>query len=49
MAKSSKIRRFKSEGGEYVYTTSTSMMPVQVLILPDTEEPVAAAETTANI
>src|SRR5208283_2262875 len=35
LAKSSKIRRFKSEGGEYVYTTSTSMMPSQVLVLSD--------------
>ncbi len=39
LAKSSRIRRFKSEGGEYVYTTSTSMMPSQVLILPETDEP----------
>lgn len=49
LAKSSRIRRFKSEGGEYVYTASTSMMPSQVLILPDTEEPVAEAESSANI
>ena len=26
LAKSSRIRRFKSEGGEYVYTASTSLM-----------------------
>jgi hypothetical protein len=49
LAKTSKIRRFKSEGGEYVYTTSTSMMPSQVLILPDTDAPLAEAESSANI
>ena len=40
LAKSSKIRRFKSVGGEYVYTTSTSMMTsqAQVLVLPDSDE-----------
>ena len=45
LAKSSKIRRFKSEGGEYVYTASTSMMatsaagagPAQVLVLPESD------------
>jgi hypothetical protein len=46
LAKSSKIRRFKSEGGEYVYTASTSMMvattaaagaPSQVLVLPESD------------
>ena len=45
LAKTSRIRRFKSEGGEYVYTASTSMMPSQVLILPDTEESIADAES----
>ena len=49
LAKSSRIRRFKSEGGEYVYTTSTSMMPSQVLILPDTEEPPAEVQSSANL
>jgi hypothetical protein len=49
LAKSSKIRRFKSEGGEYVYTASTSMMQSQVLILPDTEELVAETEDAAKI
>ena len=49
LAKSSKIRRFKSEGGEYVYTASTSMMPSQVLILPDTEEPQTELSSTANL
>jgi hypothetical protein len=53
LAKSSKIRRFKSPGGEYVYTASTSMItgPSQVLVLPDSdgagEEP--AIETAANV
>ena len=53
LAKSSRIRRFKSAGGEYVYTTSTSMIagPSQVLVLPDSdgadEEP--AIETAANV
>jgi hypothetical protein len=49
LAKTSKIRRFKSEGGEYVYTASTLTIPSQVLILPDTEEPVVDAENSANI
>jgi hypothetical protein len=49
LAKSSKIRRFKSEGGEYVYTASTSMMPSQVLILPDTEQPLSETDTSANV
>ncbi len=49
LAKSSKIRRFKSEGGEYVYTTSTSMMPSQVLVLPETEEPPSELASSANI
>ena len=52
LAKTSKIRRFKSEGGEYVYTASTSMMPSQVLILPDTEGSLADAEgsgSSANV
>jgi len=48
LAKTSKIRRFKSEGGEYVYTASTSMMPSQVLILPDEPGP-ESAEPAANI
>ena len=29
LAKASKIRRFKSEDGDYVYTVSTSLMPLQ--------------------
>ena len=49
LAKTSKIRRFKSEGGEYVYTASTSMIPSQLVILPESEEPVAEAESSANI
>jgi hypothetical protein len=49
LAKSSRIRRFKSDGGEYVYTASTSMMPSQVLVLPDTEEQLAETESSANI
>ncbi|MDA4122143.1 MAG: hypothetical protein OK456_03050 [Thaumarchaeota archaeon] len=37
LAKSSRIRRFKSVGGEYVYTASTSMVTsqAQVLVLQD--------------
>ena len=53
LAKSSKIRRFKSAGGEYVYTASTSMItgPSQVLVLPDSDaaSEEAAIETTANV
>ena len=49
LAKTSRIRRFKSEGGEYVYTASTSMMPSQVLILPDNEETVPEPESPANV
>jgi hypothetical protein len=53
LAKSSRIRRFKSAGGEYVYTASTSMItsPSQVLILPDTDGAgeVRAIETAANV
>lgn len=56
LAKTSKIRRFKSEGGEYVYTATTSMISPsqsvsQVLILPDSEEALSETdvETTANI
>ena len=49
LAKSSRIRRFKSEGGEYVYTASTSSMPSQILILPDSEEPLTELESSANI
>jgi hypothetical protein len=53
LAKSSRIRRFKSVGGEYVYTASTSMMsgPSQVLVLPDSDpspdDP--AIESAANV
>jgi hypothetical protein len=46
LAKSSKIRRFKGEGGEYVYTASTGTMrpaaPVQPTAPPQTSEGVAA-------
>jgi hypothetical protein len=56
LAKASKIRRFKGEAGEYVYTASTSAMmspsmPAQVLILPDsdTEETLTETEGAANI
>jgi hypothetical protein len=51
LAKSSRIRRFKSDGGEYVYTASTSMMmmPSQVLVLPESEEPLTELESSANI
>ena len=53
LAKSSKIRRFKSVGGEYVYTASTAMMSAQsqVLVLPDTDEGPEdpAIETAANV
>jgi len=49
LAKTSKIRRFKSEGGEYVYTASTSMLPSQVLILPDPEEQLVEADSSANL
>lgn len=51
LAKSSKIRRFKSEGGEYVYTASTSVIsgPTQVLVLPDAEVPETSVETAANV
>ena len=50
LAKSSKIRRFKSAGGEYVYTASTAMMaaPSQVLVLQDTELPVSIEEATID-
>ena len=48
LAKSSKVRRFKSEGGEYVYTASAPTMPSQ-LILPESEETVTDTETAANI
>ena len=49
LAKSSRMRRFKSESGEYVYTASTSMMPTQVLVLPDSEEPVPGLENAPNV
>ena len=49
LAKSSRMRRFKSDGGEYVYTASTSMMPSQVLILPDPDEPPAEVASPANL
>jgi hypothetical protein len=49
LAKSSRIRRFKSEGGEYVYTASTSAMPSGVLVLPDTEESAPEIENSANL
>lgn len=49
LAKSSKVRRFKSAGGEYVYTASTAMIPSQVLILPETEEPQPEIQTSANL
>ncbi len=49
LAKTSKIRRFKSEGGEYVYTASTLTIPSQVLILPDSEELVEPADGSTNI
>jgi hypothetical protein len=38
LAKASKIRRFKSDGGEFVYTATTTSVagaPSQVLVLPD--------------
>src|SRR5580704_10352365 len=34
LAKSSKIRRFKGEGGEYVYTASTSAIHIPVPVQP---------------
>ncbi len=49
LAKSSRIRRFKSEGGEYVYTATTATMPAQVLILPDTDEQAAEPGSVANV
>ncbi len=49
LAKNSKIRRFKSEGGEYVYTASTLSMPSQVLVLPDTEGTAETLDSSANI
>jgi len=52
LAKASKIRRFKSEGGEYVYTASMSAMsaPSQILILPDTEDAAEPdVENPANV
>jgi hypothetical protein len=53
LAKSSRIRRFKSVGGEYVYTASTSMMtgPSQVLVLPDSDPSLddPAIENAANV
>ena len=49
LAKSSRMRRFKSGAGEYLYTTSTAMMPSQVLILPDTEEAAPEVQTPANL
>ena len=49
LAKSSRMRRFKSEGGEYVYTASTSMMPSQVLVLQDTEEVAPEIANSANL
>ncbi len=46
LAKSSRIRRFKAEGGEYVYTASTS------LILPQSRQEfdgVSEVEKTVNV
>ncbi|MCS4540151.1 MAG: hypothetical protein HYU03_05625, partial [Thaumarchaeota archaeon] len=46
LAKSSRIRRFKSEGGEYVYTASTS------LILPQSPQELSGGselEKTVNV
>jgi hypothetical protein len=48
LAKSSRMRRFKSDGGEYVYTASTAMMP-QVLILPDSDESQPELQPSANL
>jgi len=53
LAKASRIRRFKSGGGEYVYTVSTSMMssPSQLLVPPDAAGTAteAAIENPANV
>jgi len=49
LAKTSRIRRFKGDGGEFVYTASTSAMPAQVLVLPDGEEPLAESEGSTNL
>jgi len=49
LAKGSKIRRFKGEGGEYVYTAATGAVrlgaPAQTPATPESEEPEAAHST----
>jgi len=48
LAKSSRIRRFKSEGGEFVYTASTSLIaPLQ--ISPEAEGAPREADNPANV
>ena len=48
LAKSSKIRRFKSEGGEFVYTASTLLMAPQQGP-SDTTEAAMETESPANV
>jgi hypothetical protein len=44
LAKSSKIRRFKGEGGEYVYTASTGAIHIPVPVQPSGVQHAAEAE-----
>ena len=44
LAKSSKIRRFKGEGGEYVYTASTGAMRIPAPVQPVGAQPATEVE-----
>ena len=48
LAKSSKIRRFKGEGGEFVYTSTTSST-VSVAAAPVSNESTEEIQSTINI
>jgi hypothetical protein len=50
LAKGSKIRRFKADGGEFVYTASTSLLVASSQSRPtEEEEPEVANVTAANV
>src|SRR5271154_5785620 len=49
LAKSSKIRRFKGEGGEYVYTASTGAVRIPAPMQPSSPQPIHQEEASPEL
>jgi len=49
LAKSSKIRRFKGEGGEYVYTASTGAVRISAPMQPSGPQPIHQEEASPEL